>query len=276
MEPVEAVDAGEGRRGRSSGGATRKRQPKGELRQLMLDTGRRVLEEEGIETVSSNLTFKRVFTRVEADTGRRLTNASVIRRIWENQSDYQADVLVAIANDEERPEVGETIAAVQAVMGAVDLTTVEGRIRGMSELCRVAGATSRQVIAESNSWALWVSVVAIASSTSNDALRERMCGALTDGYQSVTAFWESVYRGLLDILGLRPRAPLTVQQFVVAVTSLSEGDSLRQHVERAPISLDLPTGPAGELTEWTLYSVTIEAIALRFFEPDPDFVPPGA
>ena len=85
--------------------APKKRQPKRQLRQLMLDTGRTILDEEGIETASTNLTFKRVFDRVEQDTGRHLTNASVIRRIWENQADYQADVLVAVAHDEHRPEI---------------------------------------------------------------------------------------------------------------------------------------------------------------------------
>ena len=70
---------------------------KGELRNLMLETGGRLLHEEGIETFMNNLTFKRVFDRVERDTGRHLTNASVIKRIWDNQADYQADVLVAVA-----------------------------------------------------------------------------------------------------------------------------------------------------------------------------------
>ena len=74
----------------------------------MVDAGRAILHEEGIETSSNNLTFKRVFERVERDTGRRLTNASIIKRIWENQSDYQADVLVAIAHDEGRPEIEGT------------------------------------------------------------------------------------------------------------------------------------------------------------------------
>ena len=111
---------------------TRKRQPKSELRQLMLDTGREILQEEGIETRSSNLTFKRVFDRVERDTGRHLTNASVIKRIWEDQSDYQADVLVSIAQDENRPEVGATMAAVEDVLASTDLSSVEGRLRGMS------------------------------------------------------------------------------------------------------------------------------------------------
>ena len=251
--------------GPASGEWVKKRQPKSELRQLMLVKGREILQEEGIETGSSNLTFKRVFDRVERDTGRHLTNASVIRRIWDNQADYQADVLVAIAQDEQRPEVDATMAAVQDVLAHVDLTTADGRMRGLSELCRVAGATSREAIAESSSWPLWISVVAIASSTSNDDLRDL-----------VTAYWEGVYGGLIALLGLRPRAPRTVRQFTMAVSALSEGDSLRRHVERAPVTVDLPSGPGGEVQEWTLYSLAIEAVALQFFEPDPDFVAPGA
>ena len=60
------------------------------------------------------------------------------------------------------------------------------------------------------------------------------------------------------------------------MSALSEGDSLRRHVERAPVTVDLPSGPGGEVQEWTLYSLAIEAVALQFFEPDPDFVAPGA
>ena len=79
----------------------------------MVDAGRAIVDEEGIETSSNNLTFKRVFERVERDTGRHLTNASIIKRIWDNQSDYQADVLVAIAQDEGRPEIEGTLDVVR-------------------------------------------------------------------------------------------------------------------------------------------------------------------
>ncbi len=261
---------------RPADGRTRKRQPKSELRQLMLDTGRRILQEEGIETGSSNLTFKRVFTRVERETGRHLTNASVIKRIWDNQADFQADVLVAIAHDEQRPEVGETVGAIREVLDSLDVSTLDGRLAGMSELCRVAGAASRRVIAESTSWPLWISVVAIASTTSNEDQRERMTGALMDGYHSVTEFWEGVFTGLVALLGLRPRAPLTMWDFATAVGTLAEGDSLRQHVNRVTPIIDLPTGPDGEMREWTLYAVGIDALARRYFEPDPGFDPPGA
>ena len=241
----------------------------------MLENGRAILHEEGIETASNNLTFKRVFDRVERTTGRQLTNASVIKRVWENQADFQADVLVAIAHDEQRPEVEGTLAAVAQVLDSVDLTSVEGRMWGMAELCRVGGGASRTLITESTSWPLWISVVTIATTSSNPDQKERMCAALAEGYRSVAEFWEETFRGLIDFLGLRLRAPRTLHQFCAAATSLSEGDSLHQHVVQEARNLDLPTGPGGAMQEWTLYSVTLHALAIQFFEPDPDFVPPS-
>ncbi len=274
MEPGEAV-AGAEASAPGPAGRPRRRQPKSELRRLMLETGREILQEEGIQTVSSNLTFKRVFDRVERDTGRRLSNASVIKRIWDNQADYQADVLVAVAHDERRPEVADTVAAVQEVLATVDLSTVEGRRAAMSELCRVAGAASRTALSDSTGWSLWVSTVTIATTTVNEDQRQRMRVALMEGYESVTEFWAGIYGGLVALLGLRLRAPRTLEQFAIAVSSLTEGDSFRQHVEGRTVTLDLPSGPGGELRTWTLYSVAIEALALQFFEPDPDFEAPA-
>src|SRR6202140_5471028 len=91
---------------------SRKRQTKQsreDLRATLLAAGQEILHEEGLKTASRNLTFKRVFERVERESGLRLTNASVIGRVWENQPDYQADVLVSIAQDRGRPEIGLTI-----------------------------------------------------------------------------------------------------------------------------------------------------------------------
>ena len=108
MEVKPAVGTDDG----TSPPTPRKRQSSTVLRQHLLEAGRSILQEEGLETTSSNLTFKRVFDRVAQDTGRQLTNASVIRRIWDNQADFQADVLVEIAHDEQRPEIEVALAAV--------------------------------------------------------------------------------------------------------------------------------------------------------------------
>jgi len=122
------------------------KQTREELRAALLEAGREILLEEGLEPGSSNLTFKRAFDRVEKKTGLRLTNASVIRRVWENQADYQADVLVAIAQDEERPEAELTVRAIADVFVGIDLSTVESRAHALREVCRVGGEANGDAI----------------------------------------------------------------------------------------------------------------------------------
>jgi hypothetical protein len=258
---------------RPKGASGRKRQPRGELHDLLLDAGREVVQDEGIETVPGNLTFKQVFERVESMTGRRLTNASVIGRIWENQADFQADVLVAIAHDEERPEVDLTLKAVGAVLSEVDLTTVASRLYAIQELCRVGGATSSGTIADSPNWSLWISVLTIATTTSNLEQRARIGAALAEGYESVTEFWEGVYGWLIEFLGFRMREPRTLRQLTMAVTALTDGYSLREHVDGGCEQFILPTGRNGEDQEWTLFGAGLEALVHRFIEPDPGFIP---
>jgi hypothetical protein len=253
-----------------------KRKPKQrreELRTSLLEAGREILYEEGLETGSSNLTFKRVFERVETKTGMRLTNASVIRRVWENQADYQADVLVAIAQDEGRPEIDLTVQAVAALFDDLDLSTTESRARSVQEVCRVGGAASSDAIANSNNWTLWISVLAMATATALPEQRLRIQAALLEGYASVSKFWEETYTGLTEFLGLRIRQPWTIGQFAMAVTAYSEGCSLRQRIDGHIKRITRPTGPHGEDQEWTLFAAGLEALVHQFFEPDPDYVP---
>jgi hypothetical protein len=247
-----------------------------ELRATLLAAGQEILHEEGLETGSSNLTFKRVFERVELKSGLRLTNASVIRRVWENQADFQADVLAAIAYDEGRPEIDLTINAVVALFDGVDLSTPESRARTMAEMLRIGGEASSEAIANSANWSLWISVVAMATTATRPDQRHRIQAALLDGYASVTKYWEETYTGLMGILGLRIRPPWTMRQFTMAVTAYSEGCSLRQRIDGHAERIVRPTGPHGDDQEWTLFAVGLEALVHQFFEPDPEFVAPSS
>ena len=96
-----------------------------ELRALILDTGRTMLQEEGLSSGAEALTFKRVFDRIEGDTGIRLTNASVIRRVWESQSDFQTDVLVTVARGQNGTEIDRAQQALGPILASIDLTTCE-------------------------------------------------------------------------------------------------------------------------------------------------------
>ena len=252
-----------------------RRRSREELHKLLLEEGREILFEEGFEADSSNLTFKRVFERVEAKTGQRLTNASVIRRVWENQAEFQADVLVSIAKDEARTEAGGAVDAIAAVLTTLDLSTQESRARALREVCRVGGTASSTAIAKSGNWPLWISVVAMATATAAPEQQKRIKAALADGYFSVSKFWSENFSVLMDVLGVRIRRPWTMDQFAMAVIAYSEGCSLRERTSDQIEMIFRPTGPNGEDQEWSLFAVGLEALVHQFLEPDPEFSPPA-
>jgi hypothetical protein len=255
---------------------SRKRQTKQsreDLRATLLAAGQEILHEEGLETASRNLTFKRVFERVERESGLRLTNASVIGRVWENQADYQADVLVSIAQDRGRPEIGLTIDAVNAIFDGIDLSTPESRATALRQVCRAGGEASSRALADSTNWSLWISVVAMATTPADPDQGKRLLSALAEGYEAVVEFWVETLSGLMGHFGLRIRQPWTERQFTIAVTAYTEGCSLRQRIDGHIDEVVLPTGPNGEDQKWTLFAAGIEALINHFFEPDPDFTP---
>jgi hypothetical protein len=249
------------------------RQSREELRKLLLATARDILDDEGIQTVSSNLTFKRVFERVERTTGRTVTNASVIRRIWDNMAEFQADVLVDISRDERRPELDRTLELLTGVLVGCDLTDLASRRQVLRELCRTGGEASTLATSDSNLWSMWVNVLAVATTAPDSEQRERMASGLLDGFDSLATMWEGNFTGLFGYLGFRVREPMTMRQFTEAALAWSEGQAIRQRVSGAVSRLSLPTGPDGEMQEWTLFGVGIEALVQQFFEPDPSFVP---
>lgn len=251
-------------------GSPKSKHTRDELRSLLLSAGREILLEEGLETGSVNLTFKRVFDRVEDRTGVRVTNASVIRRVWHNQAEYQADVLVAIARDEGRPETSLTVQAVQALFDRVDLSSPQARATALSEVCRVGGTASSEAIAGSANWSLWIATVAVATATGPPGQRQRIREALWDGVETVTKFWEQNLEQIVGRLGLRLRPGLTMRQFTRAVTSYAQGCALQQRISGRIERITRPTGPDGEDQEWTLFAAGLEGMFHQFFEPEPE------
>jgi len=248
------------------------RREREELRTTLVEEAREILFTEGLKAGSSNLTFKRVFDRVEAKTGLRITNASVIKRIWENQAEFQADVFVTIARDEERRAEGSGQRVV-AMLKHFDMTTPESRRRALREVCRVEGNASSTAINESVNWQLWIGVIAMATSTSAPELQTRIRAAIADGYLSVTRFWSKNFLALIDLLGFRIRHPWSIDHFSTAAIAYAEGCALRQLSSGEIEMMVRETGPNGEGQEWSPYATGMEALVHQFLEPDPDFTP---
>jgi hypothetical protein len=247
------------------------RRTREELHAAMLDAGRSILLEQGLGTRADGLTFKHAFERVEADTGLRLTNASVIGRLWKNQADYQLEVLISIAMDESRAEIAPVIAAVVSVLDGRDLSSASSRADALREICRVGGEAHGHALRASASWSLWINLWAMATSSRVPARQHRLHAALMEGYEALNRQFEEAFGGLMLLLGIRAREPLTTRHFANAVGALAEGCSLRDRVDGQMAGILRPTGPKGEDQAWTVFAIGLEAIAHQFFEPDPAF-----
>ncbi len=244
---------------------------------MMMDAGTSLLLEEGLGVGASALTFKRVFERIEATQGVRLTNASVIRRVWENQAEFQDDVLVDLAlGGDSSGDSDEVGLALLPVLAGADRSTPDGRTRGLQQVCRVGGDASLRAMVGSRAWSVWVGIWVLAVTTPPTERGRRVHRALLDGYEATTGLWEAMHGGVLAHLGFRVRAPYTVRQLTVSVGALVEGCALRAGAESGTEVVLRPTGPEGADEEWTLFGIGLEALLAQYTELDPDWVPdPG-
>ncbi len=87
---------------------------------------------------------------------------------------------------------------------------------------------------------------------------------------------EAIYRSLLDLLGFRTRHGLSVRQFAIAATALTEGCVLRDRVDSVQMNAIIrPTGRDGEDQEWALFGFALFALTEQFFELDPEWADPA-
>ena len=248
----------------------RPRQSRADLRALMLAAGRSILLEEGLGTVADALNFKRAFDRIESETGIKLSNASLIGRVWANVNDYQTDVLVELASDTTRSNVSEVAELVAAVLADRDLSTTTARSEALSEVCRVAGEALSDALRHSASWSVWINVWTMATSSDLPDRYQRVLSALMQGYDAINQEGEEAFGSLMTLFGYRIKQPLTVPQFLNAVGALSEGCSLRDRVDNKMLGIVRPTGPHGADQQWTIFGIGLHALVMEFFELDPN------
>jgi hypothetical protein len=73
--------------------AKKKRRPRAELKELMIQGGVEVLQELGVETQLSSVSYAKVFEHIEQTHGVRITYGSVHERIWNSLQEYQLSVI---------------------------------------------------------------------------------------------------------------------------------------------------------------------------------------
>lgn len=244
------------------------RRRKEDLRDLVLSTASSMLISEGLSAGAERVTFKRVFDKIEGDDGIRITNASVIGRIWRDQAEFQRDVLIAAALDAPEIDIATTKGMVEELLRSLDLSTPELKAHALSELIRRGTRSNFVVRTESESWrrraALWSLHVAGSSAKPDEEIGQILMASSRGIRDACIAIFDFIF----ERLDVKIRDPLTIQDFVLEVASVAEGLSLSETLLCGPSRhVELPTGPHGELREWNLLGLALSALAQMFLEP---------
>jgi len=236
----------------------------------MVSVGMRILRDEGVTIGAGNLTFKRVFDELQDTQAIRITHASVIGRIWENQEAFQRDVTAAIALDDSSEESTSTLIKMIAIVDEADRSTIAGRWQAVVDLSRVVGESSLDDLLNSQTWPTWVGVWAGASSQPEDAVDSRLTEALTASYEALATNYAYVFEEILLNLGLRAKDPYKIRHLAMAIAAMAEGCALRDRYDRRTLrGIKRPTGPGGRSEEWTLFGIGIESLCRHMLEPIP-------
>lgn len=201
--------------------------------------------------------YANVFRHLEETTGVRVTYGSVHERIWDNQRDFQLDVIRTAAAELAEKTIIDMEGEAQRVLAAADLGSLEGRRQATIEVVRVLSQHNLESILASPLNRLQRSIEHRYSMLHEDnPERDEVREALLDGYRKSTARFTQTYENLLHALGLRPRRALfgdDIDMGVKALTSAGriaiDGAILLQSVD--PSTISMATGPNGELQEWT-------------------------
>ena len=239
----------------------RARRSTDEIRQLLLDAGIETLLEDGLGSGAEGLTFKRVYDRLKQTQGIRLTNASVIGRAFRTQEGFQTEVLVTIAASDSQEFNDLSGILLDDILLHADRSSVESRWQCVSDLCRITGTVMLDTLRSSPVWRVWIGIWALAGSGQPTEEKQRLKEALLISYGSIMRDTTDLYTAVLEYLGFRVRAPLTMAQGAAAIQALAEGSALRDLVdEHAMRQISLPTGTGGQLEEWTIFGMGLHTL----------------
>ena len=250
---------------------TKTRRSRAELRKIVLDAGQDLLLSEGLGSGAEHLSFKRVLSYVEATQGIRITNASIIGRVWKNQEEFQTDVIRSIVDQQVEEEVQDTSDALVAAMGRLDVSTPELRRASLGELIRVSSAQYLSSASTSTATIQMALVTYVAASESRHE-DNPMVESFRATNERSTQRYIDLYQAGLDAVGWRIRSGLSLRDAAVAFSAFAEGTLMRQIVEPdAFVPIVQISLLDGREVEWTLLGLGMNSLVDFFAEPDPDW-----
>ena len=245
-------------------GTRRKRH---ELESLILEMGRQLIAEQGLGTGAEHLSFKAVFDQLEVRQSVRVTNASVIGRIWDSQEDFQRAVLRSVAAGDAL-DLSPTVDCVMAVIAAADLSSVEGRRRALMDACRLGSAATSESMRSSTGWSTWLALWSLHAAEGSDKSDPEIATLLRSTAARTAEQVAELASSAFDALGFDFAPGLDLTVVTAAIGSFTHGAFLNADSYDAPArGLPMPTGPNGDVEDWTLMGIGIHSIVERCCVP---------
>lgn len=253
------------------------RRTREETRQLVLEAAVDLVRKDGLGAEPTTITYQKVFDHLQRTTGIRVTRASVHERIWENQREFQFDVILA---------ANETETGVDHAQRAAPLALEDTRGQHpwdrLSELTRLLVAAGTEPLLEDDLYYSWTGITLALSRdrTLSSSHRDAAALAVRNEFEDVIEELQGIIKAVASEIGLRPRENLFTGdidpwRFMAQIANaVSEGVAVASRFDRNALpEVELRTGPEGDLRTWIPTAVGYWAILRSLMEIDPEVHP---
>ncbi|NNE96348.1 MAG: hypothetical protein HKN24_10000 [Acidimicrobiales bacterium] len=239
----------------------------------MIDAGTALLIERGYGHGGEQITYRRVFDRIEQESGVVVARAQVHGRIWASQNDFQLDVLAESC----KPFVADGLqVAAEAALNAiqsVDRTEPDWQSRAVARAIRDGSFANVEALMASPSWLLGRAIMSFHALSSNRS--DRVSEALRSEYEASLSSWTNLFEATAVGLGLRakPWTRCTLAQVCRIAAQfadvLSDGVVARSRMlgETQIYSVEIA---GDERAEWNILGLGAWCVIDHLMEPDPE------
>ena len=194
--------------------------------------------------------------------------------MWVDQAEFQSEIMArVVAGTNEVGQLGAALDLLAPLLVTLDVSTPEARWAALVEIARLAGQVAIQTRVGTRDWELWVGVWVVTVTNPGNKSDPKLRQALAEGLEETGEAWDQLFGTIMSRLGLRLRPGLTLRQLTESTGAMAAGYALRQASRDEDQVFERPTGAGGELQEWTLLGIGLEALGIQFLEIDPGWVP---